>query len=210
MKIEFDSAKIDSEQSTSDINPERLIFLGQMGDLYLIYKAEKQLLIVDQHTAHERILYEENMNAISSGKAISQNLLFPINIELPADLFTLFEESMETINASGFIVEPFGQNTVLLNAVPASLSNKSPEKIFNEIMKDLNNFNAVGQDIRKSVAQSVACRGAVMAGDRLTEEEAMALIKQFLKSKFPHFCPHGRPIILKISKDELDAKFGRK
>jgi len=209
-EIEFDSAKVNADQSTSDINPERLVFLGQMADLYLIYKADKQLLIVDQHTAHERILFEENMNAISAGNAISQSLLFPINIELPADLFALFEESMETINASGFIVEPFGQNTVLLNAVPASLSNKSPEKMFNEIMKDLNDYDAVGHDVKKAVAQSIACRGAVMAGDRLTEEEAMALIRKFLESKFPHFCPHGRPIILKIFKDELDAKFGRK
>lgn len=203
-------SEVDTEQIGTEIDPDRLIFLGQLSDLYLLFKASNQLLIVDQHTAHERILFEENIKAIETGSAISQNLLFPLNIELPADLFAQFEESIDIINAAGFIVEPFGQHTVLLNAVPASLSKKSPEKIFNEIMEDISNFRQAGHDIKKAVAQSAACRGAVMAGDRLTGDEAMALMRQFLVSRFPHFCPHGRPIILKISKDELDAKFGRK
>jgi len=205
--------KIDSlqEPAEASIPGNRIIrYLGQLSRLYLLFIDEESLLIVDQHAAHERILYEDNLRAIESGGAISQNLLFPINIDLSAERFAIYEEASEILKSAGIISEPFGATTVMLSAVSASLTRKSPEKIFDEILGDVENLHRGGEDLKKAVAQSIACRAAIMAGDRLTEDEALGLFKRLERVNNRHCCPHGRPTILKLSKGELDKKFGRK
>lgn len=189
--------------------PGGYIFLGQLAGLYLLFKTENRLIIIDQHTAHERVLYETNMRSITEKRAVSQNLLFPINIDLSADYYALYEEAAETLNAAGFEVRPFGSRTVIITAVPTDLSRKSPEKIFQDILADVENLKEAGFDLRKAVAQSLACRAAVMAGDRMTDDEARALLEQLLKCDNYHCCPHGRPTIINLTKEELDTKFGR-
>ena len=99
---------------------------------------------------------------------------------------------------------------MILSAVPTVLTKKSPEKMFHEILSDVEQLRQGGQDLKKAVAQSVACRSAVMAGDRLTADEALGLFRELMKAENRHCCPHGRPTILKITRDELDQKFGRK
>ncbi|MEW5922609.1 MAG: DNA mismatch repair endonuclease MutL, partial [Candidatus Zixiibacteriota bacterium] len=193
-----------------DIDTGNIVFMGNLADLYLIFKTGDQIYVVDQHTAHERVLYEEHLRSIESGEAISQNLLFPVNIELSPDRYLLYEESSDLLNKSGFTAEPFGSNTVMLSAVPASLSKKSPEKLFHGILEDIEDLRKTGQELKKAVVQSIACRGAVMAGDRIGSQEALTLLKRLLMAENPHSCPHGRPTILKITKDELDVKFKRK
>lgn len=196
--------KIDS------IDMSRIIFLGSLADLYLIFKNDDRIFIVDQHTAHERVLYEEHLKAVDSGGTSSQSLLFPVNIELSPDRYLLYEESREILQKAGFVAEPFGADTVMVSGVPAALSKKSPEKIFVGIMEDIEELRKAGHDIKKAVVQSVACRGAVMAGDRLTEEEALTLLERLLAADNSHACPHGRPTILRITRNELDVKFKRK
>ena len=196
--------------TADDIEFGRIVYLGSLADLYLIFKSGDHVFIIDQHTAHERVLYEEHLKAIDSGGTASQNLLFPINIELSPDRFVLYEESNDFLKKAGFVVEPFGNLTVILSAVPAALSRKSPEKMFSAVLEDIENLRKAGQNLKKAVVQSVACRGAVMAGDRLTEQEALTLLKRLLMADNRHSCPHGRPTILKITKDELDVKFKRK
>jgi len=189
---------------------ETIRYLGQLSRLYLIFVSGDELLIIDQHTAHERVLYEENLKAIESGKSISQNLLFPINIELTPERFAVYEEAAEILKSAGIISQPFGATTVMLSAVSASLTKKSPEKIFEEILSDVENLHKGGEELTKAVAQSIACRAAIMAGDVITAEEATGLYKRLMTVDNKHCCPHGRPVTLKLSKDELDKKFGRK
>lgn len=193
-----------------DIDTGNIVFMGSLADLYLVFKTGDQIYIVDQHTAHERVLYEEHLRNVESGEAVSQSLLFPVNIELSPDRYLLYEESSALLNKAGFIAEPFGSNTVMLSAVPASLSKKSPEKIFHDILEDIEDLRKAGQELKKAVVQSIACRGAIMAGDRIGAQEALTLLKRLLMAENPHSCPHGRPTILKITKDELDVKFKRK
>ncbi|UCD93745.1 MAG: DNA mismatch repair endonuclease MutL [Candidatus Zixiibacteriota bacterium] len=200
----------ESEKAAGEIDLDRVIFLGRLADLYLIFKCDNMLMIVDQHTAHERVLYEDTLKSIETGAATSQNLLFPANIELAPDRFLLYEDSSEVLKAAGFVAEPFGAATVLLSAVPSAVSKKSPEKVFLEVLEDIDSLRKAGRDLMKAVAQSIACRSAIMAGDRLTEQEALALLRQLLATENRNCCPHGRPTILSISKNELDGKFGRK
>ena len=185
-------------------------YLGQLGRLYLVFISGDELLIVDQHTAHERVLYEEHLKAIESGKTISQNLLFPINIELTPERFAVYEEASDVLKSAGIISQPFGATTVMLSAVSASLTKKSPEKVFEEILTDIENLHKGGEELTKAVAQSIACRAAIMAGDVISEEEAITLYKRLSTVDNKHCCPHGRPVTLKLSKHELDKKFGRK
>jgi len=187
-----------------------LVYLGQFAGLYLLFKSGKELFVVDQHAAHERVLYEKNQEIIEKGGAVSQNLLFPINVDLPADQYALFEEAREILKSVGFEAEPFGSRTVMVSAVPTVLTRKSPEKMFTEILNDIEDLRKGGHEIKKAIAQSIACRGAVMAGDRMNEEEAMKLMGSLLQTETRYCCPHGRPIVFRISRDELDRKFGRK
>jgi DNA mismatch repair protein MutL len=187
-----------------------IIFLGQFAGLYLVFSIDSELLIMDQHAAHERILYEENLRVMEGGQSVSQNLLFPVNIELSPDRYALYEESADILKAVGFVAEPFGIRTVLLSAVPSNLSKKSPEKIFLNIIDDVEIIRQAEKDIRKAIAQSMACRAAIMAGDRVTAEEALGLYNNLMKSENRHCCPHGRPTVIVFRKNELDERFGRK
>jgi len=194
---------------TGSFDPDRALFMGQFGGLYLLFASGENLYVVDQHAAHERILYEETLHVVEHGGAASQNLLFPVTVDLPADQYALYEQAADVLTASGFIVEPFGPRTVMLSAVPAALSRQSPEKLFTAIICDVGEHQQAGFDIKKSIAQSMACRASIMSGDRISEDEARALVIQLSRTKNRHTCPHGRPIILKISRYELDVKFGR-
>ncbi len=191
-------------------DPEYARYMGQFGGLYLLFSSGDNLFVVDQHAAHERILYEETLRVVEHGGAASQSLLFPVTIDLPADQYALYERASDVLTASGFIVEPFGPSTVMMSAVPSALSRQSPEKLFTEIITDVGEHQRAGFDIKKSIAQSMACRASIMSGDKISEDEARALVTQLSRTKNRHTCPHGRPIILKITRYELDVKFGRK
>ncbi len=194
-----------SSKKNSDVN-----FLGQFGELYLIFNSGNEVIIIDQHTAHERVLFEETLKIIGSGNGVAQSLLFPINIELTVERSALFDEAAEILKSIGFEVEPFGSGNILLSAVPSILAKKSPEKIFLGILDDIELLHRTEDDLIKRIAQSIACRAAVMAGDKIGSQEATALFYRLMQCENGQSCPHGRPTVLKISKDELNARFGRK
>jgi DNA mismatch repair protein MutL len=183
--------------------------VGRFSDLYLLLQAGDDLFIVDQHTAHERVLYEEMVRRIDSHSVVGQQLLLPVQIELTPEQFGLFGEAGELLNQSGFTVSEFGGRTVNIEALPSVLSRKSPEKLFLKVLDDLASLRKGGQDLKKSMAQSIACRAAVMSGDRLNDQEAVALLEQLLRCENKYSCPHGRPTFVKISRSDLDRQFGR-
>ena len=182
---------------------------GRFSDLYLLLQSGDDLYIVDQHTAHERILYEETVRRIDEHSMLGQTLLFPVQVELSPEQLALFESATEVFEHSGFIVSPFGGRMVNIEAVPSMMSGKSPEKMLLRVLDDIVSLRRSGHDLLKAMAQSIACRAAVMAGDRLNDEEAAHLIDQLLKCEDKYSCPHGRPTFIKISREDLDRRFGR-
>ncbi|MCH9024809.1 MAG: hypothetical protein IH931_05685 [candidate division Zixibacteria bacterium] len=184
-------------------------FIGRFDNLYLLIAAGDALFIIDQHTAHERVLYEEMLEKVEKQAVNAQNLLFPVQVELDPEQYAVFEESLEMLNGSGFTVSPFGGRMVNIEAVPAIMSKKSPEKMFSKVIDDIISLRKTGYDIKKALAQSIACRSAVMAGDFLTEAEAIGLMELLLKCKDRYSCPHGRPTFLRFSRKDLDRQFGR-
>jgi DNA mismatch repair protein MutL len=191
----------------TEVSSLRLI--GRFNDLYLLFQINSDLLVIDQHTAHERVLYEETLARMEARSGVGQSLLLPVQVELGAEQMALFLESREVLNQTGFAIEHFGGSTVRIEAVPAILSRKSPETAIRAILDDLASLRKSGHDLKKAVAQSVACRSAVMAGDRLTDREAIAVVERLLACDNRYSCPHGRPTFIKMSRRDLDKQFGR-
>jgi DNA mismatch repair protein MutL len=183
--------------------------IGRFDDLYLLFQINQELLVVDQHTAHERVLFEEMMGQMDAAGATGQQLLLPVQVELGLEQMSQFEEARELLSHAGFAVEEFGGATVRIEAIPAVLSRKSPETALRAILDDMASLRKTDHDLKKAVAQSIACRSAVMAGDKLTDREAIGLMERLLRCENRYSCPHGRPTFIRMSRDELDRQFGR-
>jgi len=184
-------------------------FIGRLGELYLLLQAGDDLYIVDQHTAHERVLYEETLARIDDSSVEAQALLFPANVELSPEQVALYDDSSEVLSKSGFVSEPFGGRTVKVEAIPSVMAKKSPEELFLRVLDDILSLRKTGYDIKKATAQSIACRAAVMAGDKLTDREAVHLIERLMACRDRYACPHGRPTFVKVDRQTLDKQFGR-
>jgi DNA mismatch repair protein MutL len=185
------------------------ITLQQMDDLYIVAVSDSTVVILDQHAAHERVLYEAALKAFGENSIVSQRLLFPQTVHLEPDDLYVYESSKDSLAAFGFVVSEFGPRQLQLQSVPATLGNKNPEILFRELLDD---FAAITGDEEKRFrkkAASFACRSAIMAGDKLTVDEMLELFRSLMRTENPYVCPHGRPTMIKISKDELDVRFGR-
>ena len=189
--------------------PEGLRLIGRFDDLYLLFQSGDELLVVDQHTAHERVLYEEMLKKMDNQGGTAQQLLLPVQVEFSPEQMVVFEEAREGLNHSGFGAEPFGGCTVRIEAVPSVLARKSPEKALRAVVDDIASLRKAGFDLTKAIAQSVACRSAVMAGDKLTDREAVGLVERLRKCENMYSCPHGRPTFIKLTRTDLDKQFGR-
>jgi len=197
------------ETPATESAPADFRVIGRMAGLYVLLQIGEDLYIVDQHTAHERVLYEETLTRIEKSAVDSQTLLFPAQVELNPEQFVVFEEATELLNKSGFKVSEFGGRTINIEAVPSVLSGRAPEDAFIKVLDDLSSERKAGHDLKKAAAQSIACRSAVMAGDKLSDREAAHLVTQLFSCENSYSCPHGRPTFVKISRQELDKQFGR-
>jgi len=183
--------------------------LWQLSNMYILAQVKGSLVVMDQHAAHERVLYEEAMRNLTVEKASSQHLLFPIVTELSPSEFMTFEENAELINKLGFEVKPFGGRSVLISGVPPLPKIQNGEVFLKEILVDLEERLKAGGEKVKSVAASFACHGAIKAGDKLSLEEMNSLFDQLFATKEPYSCPHGRPTLIRIPIEELNKRFER-
>jgi DNA mismatch repair protein MutL len=184
--------------------------IWQLHKKYILMPIEQGLLVVDQHVAHERVLYERTLRNGEHHAQAVQQLLFPQTLQLaPAD-FAQLEELLPHFEYIGFAVRVFGKNTIMLEGVPADLGADTSANIILDVLtlfREYQQHKVV--DKRDTLAKSYACRAAVKAGDVLNENEMRSLLAQLFACTMPYVCPHGRPVALKISIDELDRRFGR-
>jgi len=159
--------------------------------------------------AHERILYEQALKNFEKNKPTSQQLLFPHVVNFTPEEFSFIMDILPFLEKIGFIIKGFGGNTVVLEGVPSGLRISSPETILNEIIDEYKKNKGNSLDVRDNVAKSYACKLAIKKGDPLTRDEMNQLIDQLFATQSPYFCPHGRPVIVTLSLDELDKRFGR-
>lgn len=184
--------------------------IWQVQNKYILSQIRTGLLIVDQHVAHERILYEKALANFENSLPTTQQLLFPQTVQLSASDYSLAKELVPHLEKLGFDLKAFGKNTVVIEGIPADVRAGSESQILQDVLDEYrNNEHAQQIDARDNLAKSFACKAAVKAGDRLTTTEMLILIDQLFATHMPYVCPHGRPIVVKISVDELDRRFGR-
>ncbi len=177
----------------------------QLHNSYIFAQVASGYVIVDQHAAHERILYEEIRDRQKGSSA--QGLLFPIIIELSPDEYDVFEQVQPLLSELGLEAKSFGGRTVVVDGVPAGsyFGKEEVRELFAEIVRVSSNKATIGDELLKLIA----CKGAIKAGQRLKVEEMRALINRLFACKEPYFCPHGRPVIIKVSLEDLERRFGR-
>ncbi len=187
---------------------DRLEPLGQVAATYIACRAGRDLLLVDQHRAAERVIADEI--ADTEEPVRRQMLVLPMTLELTGAELAAVEEHCEQLNELGFQLEPFGGSDYICRAVPASLVDGNPEEALHEIIEELAEWGSSDQgDLREKLVATVACHAAIKSGQALTDREVHELIEALNASATPAICPHGDPIIITIEGDELDRKFGR-
>ncbi|UCE65537.1 MAG: DNA mismatch repair endonuclease MutL [Candidatus Zixiibacteriota bacterium] len=204
-------------QSQTDEGPVKTVFevtdevfSFQVFNTYIIMKKENELIIIDQHTAHERILYEKTLNAINRQKAPSQKLLFEERVKLTPDESHLVQTLDSLLTGSGFEIREFGPDEIIVSGMPQEFSANSPGNALKSLLSDYIEYKKEGLESKKAFAAAVACRGAVRAGEKLSEPHMRGLCSDLLKCEEPFRCPHGRPTIAVLNRDDLEKVFKRK
>ncbi len=186
--------------------------MGVLGKLYVLLEGKEGLVMMDQHAAHERVLFEEMRTRMEEEGIPSQGLLVPLMIELPPRDFDLISQNIETLNKLGIMAEPFGGNTLKIDSLPSFLKSDNPESFLQDVIEEIRassdrmSKTRLGEDM---IATTV-CRHAVKANDPLRPEELQKLLEDLLICDMPYCCPHGRPTLIQISYPELEKKFGRR
>ena len=200
--------KVDEKVPVAKFADLRVI--GQFNKTYILAEYLDCLYIIDQHAAHEKILFEKYRNDIEKKNTIIQPLLIPMVLELSIDDYECYIENKNLFEESGFIIDEFGDNTISLKEVPYFLGKLDSKKLFLDMIDNLKNMGS-GKTVEVKINKiaSMACRAAVKANDYLTEIEMKELIEQLRYIEDPFHCPHGRPIIIKMTNYELDKKFKR-
>ena len=205
-----DPARLQVPPSGLRPDAEGATLIWQLHNKYILSQIKNGLLIVDQHVAHERILYERALDRFATSMRSTQQLLFPQTLELSAADYALMMELLPHFDLLGFDIKPFGKGTVVIEGVPPDARSGKEGRIVEEVLSLYKEYQQhAPTSVRDNLAKSYSCKSAVKAGDSLTEEEMRSLIDQLFATKMPYVCPHGRPIVVRISIDELDRRFGR-
>ena len=182
--------------------------LGQIFDTYILVRKDEELEIYDQHIIHERILYEELKEKFYNKKIESQHLLLPLKMEVTVIEKNIIFENINIFNDFGFDIDEFSENEIVIRAVPAFDFRDSIENVFLQLLLDLKNEVEI-KDLRENIIISMSCKGAIKAGQKLDIFEMQNMVRR-IHEVGKYTCPHGRPIIVKLSKNDLDKMFGRK
>jgi len=182
--------------------------LGQLANTYIIAEGPNGLYLIDQHAAHERILYDRISAQWAQKEVEVQGLLQPITIELSPREEETLRASKEFLVEFGFTIEPFGNRSYVIRAIPALMARVNIIEIISALLDNLASKEGPNPWEEK-IAQSLACHGAIRAGQQLSNEEMRELIKQLEQTKQPRACPHGRPTMIHLSSHQLEKEFGR-
>jgi DNA mismatch repair protein MutL len=185
-------------------------FIVQLHNKYILCQIKTGLMIIDQHIAHERILYEKALTRMESNLPLSQNLLFPINVELDPASIELLKELNTYLLRLGFQLKFKSSTKVIIEGVPEDIKSGYEAKILKEIIEEFQiNYRQKKLEQRDNIAKSYSCKTAIKTGDKLSESEMRLLIDQLFATTMPYVCPHGRPVLIKITLNEFDKRFGR-
>jgi DNA mismatch repair protein MutL len=191
---------------------ERLVPLGQIADSFIITQDRDGLILIDQHAAHERILYEKFKHVYQLSRIPVQQLLIPVNLDLSGKERILLAEHLETLRHLGIEVEDFGRGTFSVKGIPMWVADMDIQEIVRSLLEEIVALERGGELERRmeDIIHVFSCRAAVKANSRLSQEEMEALLRDLRDSDSPHTCEHGRPTMIRIDLYEIEKRFQRK
>ncbi|HEY5069273.1 MAG TPA: hypothetical protein VII37_05785, partial [Candidatus Acidoferrum sp.] len=199
-------ASLPRPDQISDLKP-----LGQVSSSFIVAVNGGGLWLVDQHVAHERVLFEQHLSARRAGKIEAQRMLMPMVIELAPRQIVIYEKIAEELAANGFEVEPMGPRSVAIQAVPAGILASDAEKLLTEILDGIERESAAIsiETLQAKIAASTACHAAIKVNLPLDQTKMEWLLAELAKTDCPMSCPHGRPVVLRYSVKEIERAFQR-
>jgi len=203
---DYVSRLVDSPIEDSGISIENI---WQVHKKYIISEINSGLVIIDQHVAHERILYEDALKAFESTSMASQTLLFPEKLEFSPDDFDGLLDVLPYLEKIGFKIKKEDESSIRIDAIPSEMAIGNERDVIREILDNFLNERKKYSSFQEGLAAMFACKAAIKAGDSLAREEMQELVNRLFSTKHPYYCPHGRPIIVQMSLDELDGRFER-
>ena len=186
-------------------------FLGQYNGIYIIGRGPSgDLLLIDQHAAHERVLYDQ-LSTAREGPDATQELIVPVIISVTPAEYQFIGDALPVLTEKGFVIEEFGRDSYAVRAVPTALANNADSDTVRDVLLEFSsNLRSPGPDAEEVLTRSMACHGAVKAGTVMTPDQCRRLLDQLTRTASPWTCPHGRPVMVSLSRDRLDKMFLRK
>ena len=200
-KLAENSSEVDDNIATENI--------WQIHKKYILSEINSGLVIIDQHVAHERVLYEEALLAFESTSMASQTILFPEVIEFSIDDFDTLFDILPYLEKIGFKIKEASKTSIRIDAIPSEMALGNEKTVIREILDNFISKKKQYSSFQEDLAAMFSCKAAIKAGDSLTREEMQELVNRLFATKNPYYCPHGRPIIIQMSLDELDGRFER-
>ena len=199
----------DERAKQQKIDPATLIFRGVLFETYLIFERGDEAYFIDQHAAHERLIYEKLKNKCEARTPLSQPMLMPYILKVNAQEFSFLTSQFEALRALGFDIDEFGGTSVKVSAVPLDLFGMDIEAFFREVLSSMESLRAIRlSEIARDKLATMACKAAVKGGERLTEEEAKRLLSD-MDGDMGLKCPHGRPAVVRMKKSDFEKLFKR-
>jgi DNA mismatch repair protein MutL len=195
-----------SAESLGDLKP-----LGQVSSSFIVAVNGEGLWIIDQHVAHERVLFEQHLRARREGQLTGQRMLVPMMVELSPRQLVIFERVAEELTANGFEVAQMGPRSVAIHAAPSGIATSDAERLLMEILDGTERENsAISMDsLQAKIAASTSCHAAIKVNMPLDQTKMEWLLAELAKTEAPMSCPHGRPIVLRYSVKEIERAFKR-
>jgi len=208
------TAHADEIPETAYLSPVPVV-LGQFVESFIVAADREGIMLVDQHVAHERILYDLALRSLESSDGVQvQRQLLPITIELTPQQHVLIEEILDQLNENGFEVEWFGKQTIVVKGVPALVKGANVQAVMEGVLEELQTFDLIKQEgrikrLRETLAISISCRSAIKINTPLVPDKMQWLLDELFRCQNPYTCPHGRPIILRLNIEEILRGFKR-
>ncbi len=206
------SSKIESDNSDEEqsfVNKKLSRIIGQLFNTYILCQNDDKFFMIDQHAAHERIIFE-NLSKGGKGQIEQQPLLIPMIIELSISEVSNIKIGMEMLSELGFEVEIFGENSVAIRQVPLIMGHPCSGAVISELLDNIGDIKDNLSELKEKMLLQIACKSAIKAGDSLNNTEITSLVNELFNTRLYYTCPHGRPTILSFHKYELEKKFKRR
>ncbi len=210
---EFTGNLVDDSERAEPVPRRVAVPLAQYRESYIVAQDQEGIVLVDQHAAHERVIFERYLADAQENAVETQRLLFPVTVDLAPSDAALIGEELEEFRRLGFALEPFGGDSVRLDAVPAVGSDLDPEEFFREVLGEADRCRAAASDvsqIRHKLVTTAACHAAIKVNYPLTSPEMQQLLDDLYQTENPTTCPHGRPAIFRLTLDEIERAFRRR